>query len=402
MSKFGSAFWGVLDQGLYSFNALVLAIAVGREASPTAFGAYGVAFTVFTLAITASRAMLVMPFMMEKSRVSNRSVDTAGVLGLTVAVSGLFGSTLFVAALFFNGSLRPALATMAISGAFVIFQDVLRYVTLSAYSMRRVCTIDSTWLSLNVLLQLALLLLDTRSVGMHIGAWGVSVLASFAVVPKRVWQIPSRTIVCRYFRQNFSHARNLVIEAVGTSGSQYVATLGLSIYMGLTFAGEVRAAQVLLGPLVVASQGLLMAALPSVLRANGTRKQVLTNSARFSVLLFCFAIFYFAVLVAFPDALGAALFGGTWTIAQNLLLPLAISQALGAFALGATLAFRAFDITAATMELRLWLFPLAPSLGLAGAILGSNLGAAIGLAAASLIASIGLWLRLLTTKVENV
>src|SRR4051812_38789464 len=45
----GRLFWGVADQAVFSAVSFALAIGVARDASPAAFGAFGVGYVVYTV-----------------------------------------------------------------------------------------------------------------------------------------------------------------------------------------------------------------------------------------------------------------------------------------------------------------------------------------------------------------
>ncbi|MGK2316601.1 hypothetical protein [Gordonia rhizosphera] len=126
------------------------------------------------------------------------------------------------------------------------------------------------------------------------------------------------------------------------------------------FAGSMRGAQVILGPVVVVEQGLLASILPKVLECQeyGKYVRIRVMSIVFSAIMFLGVMIYCLILCVVPSEWVASLLGGVWDIGRQFLIPMSLLQAFSGISLGATLAFRGLRNSSKTVVVRSILAPV--------------------------------------------
>lgn len=397
--RVSNAIYGVLDQGVLSAGTLLLAVVIARTSTVEEFGAYGVVFTLYTLLITVYRSMFVMPYLLEAGAVggSAQSRDLRhGVISTGLGAACVLFVTGAVAASMAPSELRIALLGLSIAAPVLLFQDCLRYVVLHESGIRRVLIIDLVWLGGQVAAQVLAIVSGNASLFLLLVIWGITGGISLLAVPWMTWVRPTFRVVIGFIRRSLVHGKNLVLEAVVTSGSQYLSILLLSSVAGLILMAEIRASQLMLGPLVVVSQGLLTSLLPSVIRIGTRDLPRLRNiCAVFGIGLFIVIVSFAALLHFVPTNVGSYLLGQSWGSAFELLWPLALAQAFGGLALGATLGYRGLGLSKETSMIRTAVFPLTPITMFSGYALFDGRGAAFGLTLASGITAAILWIHFL-------
>lgn len=397
--RVSNAVYGVLDQGVLSAGTLLLAVVIARTSTVAEFGAYGVVFTVYTLLITVYRSMFVMPYMLESGAVGGtaRSSDLRhGVISTSFLAACALFLTGALAASMVSHEIGTALFGLCIAAPVLLFQDCLRYVVLHENGIRRVLVIDSVWVGCQVAAQFVAVASGNTSLFLQLTIWGVTGGISLLAVPRMTWARPTVRVVRSFIRRSVKHGKNLVLEAIMTSGSQYLSILVLSSVAGLILMAEIRASQLMLGPLVVVSQGLLTSLLPSVIRIGTHDLRRLRNIClMFGVGLFVVIASFAGLLHLVPATVGSHLLGQSWASAFALLWPLALAQAFGGLSLGATLGYRGLGLSKETSVIRTVVFPLTPIAMFSGYALFDGTGAAFGLTLASGITAAILWIHFL-------
>jgi O-antigen/teichoic acid export membrane protein len=199
------------------------------------------------------------------------------------------------------------------------------------------------------------------------------------------WLSQQRELGARYFAENLSMsvATQLRITFVG-------------VIAGLAAVGEVRAAEVLLGPWMAVVMGLSMVAVPEAARA-------VRRSAR-ALVFFCAGLaitqavgvlaWGLAIMLLVPDEVGVRLLGTLWEPAAALILPTTLAYAGIGVMNGASAGLRA--LAAARRSLRATLVCACAYLagGVGGAAIAGAAGSAWGIAAATATGSIVWWWQL--------
>ena len=104
------AAWGVGDQVFSSLTNLALNILIARSLGASAFGAFSLAFSIFVIAISISRALTSEPLVVLFSNSSQLewARGTVKASGLSVLIGVIVGSLCVLAAQFMTGDLRSA------------------------------------------------------------------------------------------------------------------------------------------------------------------------------------------------------------------------------------------------------------------------------------------------------
>ena len=117
--------WGLADQALSSMTNFALAILVARSVSTAALGAFGLAFTTYTIKLGATRALCQEPLTVRYSATDEPEWrdGTAAATGVALVLGVLAGIVCVGAAFLFSGALRPSLIVLGIGMPGLIVQD---------------------------------------------------------------------------------------------------------------------------------------------------------------------------------------------------------------------------------------------------------------------------------------
>lgn len=389
----GQASWSLLDQGASSLGTFVLSVAVARSSDLSGFGAFAIAFTIYTLALTGSRALLTMPYMMEASAKGSRPALASGALGAVVTFSVLVAGALAIVALIFDGSLRLYLLLIAVGLPALLLQDAYRYVLLQIHGIRSVAVIDSGWTGLQVGLSLLVVLTAADSTGpWHMSAWMVAAGAAAFWGWRRTGIRPHVGDGWQFIIRTRRTGVPLLVEAFAISGGGAAAGMAVAAVGGLVALAPLRGAGVVLGPVSVATGGLLFLATPIVLRTGASdRVRLLRRCALFGGVVTMVSLLTAILVLLIPTEVGVALLGQVWVESRPVVFPVALAIAAYAVQTSAMLGFRAHHITTRTMVVRLYTFPVPALSAVAGLLWGGPPGAAYGMAAAGLLTAAALW-----------
>jgi O-antigen/teichoic acid export membrane protein len=321
----------------------------------------------------------------EAARVASGTGATVGcVIGAGCALVGLA----------ISGGLGGVLVTLGILLPGLLLQDSWRYAFFAAGEGRKAFLNDLTWGL--VLIPLVAVAAHQGGVEWFVVAWGgascvAAVLGAVQAgfLPRLSgtpsWMSQQRELGARYF------AENLSMSAV----TQLRITF-LGVLAGLSAVGQVRAAEVLLGPWLAVVMGLSMVAVPEAARA-------LRRSVR-ALVVFCTALalaqavgvvlWGLSILFLLPDGVGRQLLGALWEPATSLILPTTLAFAGIGFMNGASAGLRA--MAAARRSLRATLCCAVAYLlgGVGGAALGGAAGSAWGVATATGTGAVVWWWQL--------
>jgi hypothetical protein len=230
-------------------------------------------------------------------------------------------------------------------------------------------------------------------------AWGVAAnvaavagIAQAKITPRPWstgrWFGRQRDIAPRYLLEFF--ARN-----AANAGSMYFAAL----FGGLSAAGALRGAQVVLGPLNILNMGLTAPSITEAVRiARRSPSRMFQMVAALGAGLAVLSILWGLTMFALPDSIGRQLLRRSWDDAHGVILPFAAVMAASGVLTGATVGLRALAAARRSLQARL----ITGALSLAGTALGAYTadatGAALGLALGLWLGSI-LWWRGLRAEV---
>lgn len=393
----GRVRWGIADQAVSSLTNLLLAVVVARSVSVRSFGAFGVGFGAYALALGASRAIVGEPMGIRHSASSpemGRRALAQGV-GAALALGILAGAVTALVALALGGSLGLLLSTLAVSLPGLLVQDAWRYGFVAIGEPRKALVNDLIWAAAQVVLIGMLLSAWEPTVAGIVLAWGAaaSLAAGFGVFQAGV--VPAVGQARRWLGRHDDLWPRLLGEFGAMTGTWQVTMMLIGGIAGLTAVGSLRAAQTLLGPLNLVFLSIPLVALPELSRLLVRRpRAVLPVSASIGGGLALLALLGGAALWAVPDWLGRELLGESLVPARSVLLPVTIFLASTGVNIGAILGLRSLGAADRSMRVRVATAPVLVTAGVVGAVLDGAFGAAVGLAAANWLAAIAWWWQL--------
>jgi O-antigen/teichoic acid export membrane protein len=384
--------WGLADQAVSSLTNFLVVIFVARSLGAHEFGIFSLAYATYAFSLNVSRGVATDPLVVRFSGVAPTAWRTAVrvATGTATTVGCVVGVVCALVGLALSGSVGAALVALGVLLPGLLLQDSWRYAFFAAGDGKKSFVNDLTW----GLALVPLVFVATRQGGVawFVLAWGgagglAGLLGAVqakiwpSVAGTRTWLSQQRELGARYF------AENLSMSAV----TQLRITF-LGLIAGLSAVGQVRSAEVLLGPWMAVVMGLSMVAVPEAARAlrRSLRALVVFCAALAVVQAVGVAAWGLSIRFLLPDALGTRLLGDLWEPAQRLVLPTTLAFAGIGLMNGAAAGLRA--LAAARRSLPATLVCAFAYLvgGVGGAFLGDAAGSAWGIAAAT-AAGAGVW-----------
>ena len=392
----GSTLWGLFDQALSSFTNFVLSIAVARQVTPDEFGAYSIAFATYLIALTVSRAVATDPLTI---RYSARDVDawrsaTSRATGTAIAVGFASGLASLVAGIAIGGDIGAALVPLAVGLPVLLLQDAWRYAFFAGRRGRDAFVNDLVWtLALGVAL-IGVIVSGAATVTTLVIAWAIGGAVGGIVGVAQARVVP-RLAVRAWLGEHRDIAPRMAVEGVILSGAQQILLVAISVIAGLASVAAVRAGQVLMNALHIATYGIYLAIVPEAVRlltrsAAALRRLCLAVAAGLSAITAAWTV----VLLLLPEPVGRALLGETWPLARAVIVPMALVTIGGAIQIGGVVGLRAFAAAGRSLRARIASSALMFVGGIAGAILGGAIGTAWGMAIGVLAGSLVWWYEL--------
>ena len=392
----GSTLWGLFDQALSSFTNFVLSIAVARQVTPDEFGAYSIAFAVYLIALTVSRAVATDPLTIRYSArdVAYWRAATGRATGMAIAVGVASGVASLVAGLVIGGDIGAALVPLAVGLPVLMLQDAWRYAFFAGRRGRDAFINDLVW---TFALGVALVVVigsGSATVTTLVIAWAVGGAAGgiFGIAQARV--VP-RPAAIAWLREHRDIAPRMAVEGVILSGAQQILLVAISIIAGLASVAAVRAGQVLMNALHIATFGIYLAIVPEAVRlltrsAAALRRLCLGVAGGLTAITAAWTV----VLLLLPDSVGHALLGETWPLARGVIVPMGLVTIGGAIQIGGVVGLRAFAAAGRSLRARIASSSLMFVGGIGGALAGGAVGTAWGMAGGVLLGSLVWWYEL--------
>jgi O-antigen/teichoic acid export membrane protein len=352
---------------------------VARSLGAVAFGAFSLAFVTYGVILNLSRGLATDPLSVRYSHAPNerwrgavaRSTGTAIGIGIATGVLCLIiGWAL-------GGVVGTSFVGLGLTLPGLLLQDSWRYAFFAAGRGRSAFVNDLVW---------AIVLIPAMIIGQANGsafgavvAWGGSatVAALFGCV--QAGFLPSWAGIGEWMRDHRDLGPRYVVENLSDSLSAQLRLYGLGVIAGLAAVGDVRAAQILMGPFLALRMGISLIAVPEAAR-------VLSRNPR-RLVRFCWllggsqalaGLLWGGALMLLPASIGEELLGSLWAGAYALLLPTILLTAGGSLFDGAFVGLRALGVSRLSMRTQLIRAVTTLVLGLAGAAVGGAAGSLWG------------------------
>lgn len=390
--------WGIADQGVSSLTNFMLGIVVARSLGAESFGAFTLAYVTYGVVINASRGLATDPLVVRHS--GRPDAEMRAPVAAATATAVLVGIGCGILSIGVGavapGQVGLAFLALGIGLPGLMLQDAWRFVFFASGRPHRALVNDLVWgvLLLGVLVGLHRAgQLDVMTAVLAFGGTAaVAALLGFAqtgVRPQfgdvRWWVLKHRDLGSRYLVENLS-----------IGGASQLRMVALGWVAGLAAVGDVRAAEILMGPFLVILMGLSQVAVPEAARVVARAPHRLP--------LFCFglggvqavaaAAWGALVLLLLPHGLGDLLLGDIWESAAALLPIIVVGLVMGALEVGATTGVRALGAARRSLFAQLTGSGLYLVGGTVGAVVDGARGSCWGVAIGITVAAVVWWVQL--------
>lgn len=288
----------LLDQAIFSGNSFLTTLILVRILSPGDFGVYTSIVLGIYLIISVLSALIIQPFQVNLSRVSNKSayitysylMQLGLVLVITLIIFLLLNLKFPLLSLYNNigSALLPMIVGMTL-------QDFLRKLFLANGKLRTALLIDSTALIIQLSVLIMLLVSNSNSLNIVVGLIGLSYVPAIIVGNFNIkfnfskfkgWNL--------YTSIHYNQGKWLLMTAIIQWWSSNLFIVASGIFIGINALGAFRLVQALFGAFNMVLQTFENYVLPQVsnlmttspLKAKMYLKQIGFKSA----LLFCIAL----------------------------------------------------------------------------------------------------------------
>ncbi|PID96384.1 MAG: hypothetical protein CSA84_05135 [Actinomycetales bacterium] len=392
--------WGVADQGISSLENFALGIFVARSFGAENLGIFGLVLLIYAVVTNVSRGLSTDPLVVRFSDVGRDRWVPASRSALATALGvGILAGALCVlagSAIRSQGGGGPhPLADAFICLGFVLpgltFQDAWRFVFFSNGDGRNAFLNDLTW----TVLLLCLLLIPAMRVDVArtVLAFGLSAFLAALIGVATARFGPDIAGVKNWLVANRDIGPRFVIDNVTLGAGGQIRSAVLAPTAGVAAVGQVRGAEMLVGPVITVVMGIGQVAVPEAVRARqesllAMRRLCLALSGGLAVLSLLWGA---VLLLVFPLGVGELLLGDVWPVTQPLLPAMVLGVTLACLWIGAGAGLRAMGRADLSMRTQMISALLQVVCGGGGALLAGAHGAVWGAVVASSISSTLWW-----------
>lgn len=379
---------GVLDQAFSSISNGFIVFAVAVVASPQSFGQITLIMTSLMAVLSCFRGGFGIPLLLKADQ-TLLQVRREGSFALAAAL--VVGPVVSIVILLMAPRLDSAAIALAVSAPFVLAQDTLRYVAITAGRPFVAALWDGIWcLGTLLVLVCSWLGLSVINAGLVLALWGLLAFVAFVAMLIDLRLQPSiRGLLGRY-RPDWHHRLRYAADAG-------LEQIGLLLVFAITSTmvnpdatGALRGAIALLAPLLIAASAVQLVMIPESVRSSSPPIRVWRSICRVMGVLALMAVFAGGVYSMLPERVGFLLLGESFTSAQRV-IPYMTAQFIAAAVTFAVLVYlRTFNRSADVLRLKLfYLVAITATAVVTAHWVGSAVGVSIGLAVASaLVAAI--------------
>jgi O-antigen/teichoic acid export membrane protein len=385
--------WSIVAQALSSLSNLLLSVFVARAVDAEGFGAFTIAFAVYSVLVLVCRALVSQPLGIryaDASPAEARSV-AASSTGAAAALGLLLAAGVCAVALVIGGAVAVVLMVTAVFLPALLVQDVWRMAFFAQGRPQLAALIDGLWTILLLAGIAVLIVTDVSTATAYVVAWGAAATVATLVgaVAGRAW--PHVAATWTWIRSHWGMTRFLLFEQLLTQGAYQGGLLIIGALSSLSTVASLRGAQVALGPVSMLGMSAMAFAVPELARRSWlTARQRIRIAVAVGGLLAAVGICWGTVVLLLPDAAGEAFLGDSWAGVRSVLLATLVGQVGNLFSAGATYVVYSRGATRAAFRVNATVSVLLVVFGLAGVQLGGAEGAAWGFTAAYL-AVVPLW-----------
>jgi O-antigen/teichoic acid export membrane protein len=389
----------LVDQAIASLSNGMLSILVARAVSTDAFGAFAIAFTVYTFTIGVSRAASNQPLVIRHSGTEGGEFRAAAAAAAGAAcLLGLAAAVLVALVLpFTEPMLMRALLVTAVVLPALHVQDLWRSILIVRGRPEAATANDTLW-TVAALGGMLLLQRGSHPVWSYVAVWGGAGALAAVYGCRQLGLLPNLASAWGWLREHAKLSGFLLGEYITALGAVNLATLLLGVISSTAQIGAFRGANTLLGPLNIMMFGAYGFAVPELVRRPSlSKRQELLAGGAIAAVLSLTAVAWGVLVYLIPDRWGTALLGASWAVSHAVVLPAMLVLATNGVIAGAGIVLQARGLANVSFRLNTIFAPILVGLACWGAYLDGARGCALGFAAAHLI-MIPLWWRKLVTR----
>ena len=387
--------WGVADQGISSVGNFALGVIAAHNLSATQFGAFSLAFVTFSFLLNGSRGTSTDPLMVRFSGPPNRAwrlavaaaSGTAWATGLAVAVVCL------LVGLLLPWHVGMGFVGLAVGIPGILLQDSYRFAFFSCGRGNRAFLNDLIWTVLQLGSLGVLLATDSVTVLSLMLAFSLTAAVAAGIAQLQVGIRPQLRLVRPWLVDHQSLGARYLVENVSIGGARQTRFFVVGAIAGLASVGQIRAAEILMGPFMIVLAGIAQVAVPE---AQHVLDRAPRRLSRFCLLLASgqaiAALCWGTAVVVLP--VGPLLLGDLWEPARALLVPVLAIVVLSCYENAAAAGLRAMGFSRRSLASQLTNASCYLVGGTLGAIINGAVGACWGVVAGQLIGLTMWWYQL--------
>lgn len=370
-----------------------LALVIARSVSVTNYGAFAVAFSIYSLALAVSSAICGQVITIRYSSLTpEKQIEAVrDASGVVLAAGLIFSVVVTLIGLCLHGPLRVCLIATGIFLPVLVLQDLWRTVFISFGVPRQAFINDAVWTLLQVILIILLLLHASRNVVAFLVSWGVAATVAAALGVRQAKVRPSIRGARRWLAGHLEISLPSAASSLAGLGAAQVASILIAAYGSIEDVGAIRASQTLLGPLNIFGFAATAFAIPELTRRKLSSSQLVKAAFLLSGALVVLDAIWGTILLLIPKALGRGLLGDTWTNARSALPGYIVFTCVLASTVGASAVIRALNRSVYIFWISIVLGPSIMIFATVGAHKFGAAGASAGFAIAAAVSMVPAW-----------
>ena len=391
----GRAGWNLADQLVSSGTNLVLTLLIARELTTDGFGAFAVAFTIYSFLIGASRSLIAQPLVVRYTSAGDEAFHHASRAAAGAAtVLGLASGVVTVGAgLVIGGALGASLVAIGVLLPGLLLQDMWRAVFVAEGRPAAAFVNDSIWGVVQFAAVGAFLWTGQENAPAMIVGWGGAALVAAIVGGFQFKGHPQARASYAWLKAQKDLLGYYAASFFSVMGANQITMLLIAGIGDAADVGALRAAQTVLGPLNLVGYSLSAFALPEISRRQLGGRAAIKVAVALSGLMILADLVWGGVLIFLPERIGVALLGDSWSTAQAVLPATLLGVVAIGFGLGATMLMIARGFAKEIFWINSLLAPGFLVFGLVGLQLWGAQGAALGLSLAQCVVAPVAWWR---------
>jgi O-antigen/teichoic acid export membrane protein len=397
--------WGVVDQGVSSLGNFAMGLIVAHALGAERFGAFTLAYVTYGVVLNASRGLATDPLLVRHS--GNPTPEWREAVVAATATSWLVGTVAgavcVIAGLVLPHDVGWGFVALGIVLPGLMLQDSWRFAFFSVGRPTQAVVNDAAWAVLQLAILAVLFATDTATLGTCVLAFGGAGLfcAALGLLQTRIR--PRVSSAPAFVRANLDLGGRYVVENVATSGARQLRFVLLGGIVSLGAVGDVRAAEMLMGPFLVILMGMSQVAVPEAAHVLRTAPARLGKFCLVfgSLQALAAGLWGVAMILVLPWHVGDFLLGSLWHPASVLLPWVTAGMVAGGLEIGAAAGLRALGAARRSLRAQLTLAFLYLSGGTLGAALDGARGTCIGVAVATIIGAGVWWYQLDRARAEH-